>query len=90
MQITVGKLKKLFAEAMAEAKVGASDAYMKKERVREHLQQHLIELVKAGDISGPDDLEAFWVTVDAATKALQAVPFEVWTKMTGSRPNKKR
>lgn len=90
MRITVGRLRELFSTAMEEAKITASDSYMKKEKVREHLQQHLTELVKSGEIKSQEDLEEFWTTVDMAAKALKVVPYDVWTKMSGGKPTKKR
>jgi len=90
MRITIGRLRKLFSEAMAEAKIAAHPDYMKKERVREHLQKHLQELVSSGEIKSQEDLEDFWTTCDMAAKALKVVPFDVWAKMSGKPAPKKR
>lgn len=84
MRITVGRLRQLFAEAMAsEAKITASDEYMKKEAVREHIQKHVVDLVAAGEIKSQEELDAFWATTDMAVKALKGIPLEVWTKLSG-------
>jgi len=88
MRITVGRLRELFAQGMDEAKISAHPDYLKKERVREHLQKHVVELVKSGEIKSQEDLEAFWGTADMAMKALKVVPYDVWTKMSG-KPEKK-
>jgi len=90
MRIKLGRLRHLFAEAMAEAKIAASDEYMKKERVREHIQAHVVDLVKSGEIKSQEDLEAFWGSADMAMKALKVVPYDVWTKMSGKPAAKKR
>jgi hypothetical protein len=90
MRISVGRLRHLFAEAMAEARIAAHPDYMKKERVREHLQKHLMELVSSGEIKSQEDLESFWSTCDMAAKALKVVPFDVWSKMSGKPTAKKR
>jgi hypothetical protein len=90
MKITVGRLREIFSTAMEEAKITASDEYMAKERVREHLQQHLVELVKSGEIKSQEDLDAFWVTCDMAMKALKVVPYDVWTNLSGAKLAKKR
>ena len=85
MRITVGRLRQLFAEAMAEAKIGAHPDYLKKEEVREREQQRIVELVRTGVIKNQDDLDTFWL----AMTALKMVPFDVWLKMSGGKPPKK-
>jgi hypothetical protein len=88
MQITVGQLRKLLASAVAEAKIAASAEYMQKERVRETVQQQILDLVRSGDIASQRDLDAFVKsssgkspTIDLALGALKMVPFEVYAKM---------
>ena len=66
MRITVGRLRQLFAQGMDEAKISAHPDYLKKEKVREHLQKHVIELVKSGEIKSQEELEAVWATADMA------------------------
>jgi len=83
MRITIGRLRQLFATAMEEARIAAHPDYMKKEAVREHIQEHVVELVKSGEITSQEELDAFWVTTDMAVKALKGVPFDVWSKMSG-------
>jgi hypothetical protein len=86
MRISVGRLRQLFAEAMAEAKISAHPEYMKKEQVREREQQRITELVKTGVIKSQEELDTFWL----AMTALKMVPFDVWSKMAGKTPAKKR
>ena len=83
MKITVGQLRALFRQGLEEArgKVGASAGYMKKERVRERLQEMIVEAIKGGDIADQKGLDEFVNTVDMAAKALKMVPFEVYKKM---------
>lgn len=85
MQITVGRLRKLFAEAMAEARVSAHPDYLKREKVRERIQQHVVELVKSGEIKTQEELDAFWETTDMAVKALKMLPINVWVKVAGTK-----
>jgi len=77
MRITIGRLRQLFAEAMEEAKIAAHPEYMKKEAVREREQKRIEEMVASDVIKSQDDLDTFWM----ALNALKAVPYEVWAKM---------
>ncbi len=81
MRITVGQLRRLFADAMAEAKVGASEEYMKKERVREHMQEHILDMVRSGEITDQAGVDAWCDAADMSLKALKMVPFDVYAKM---------
>jgi hypothetical protein len=85
MRITLGKLRSIVREA---GKVGASPDYMKKERVREHMQQHIIEMVRSGEIVDQAGVDAWANAADMSLKALKMVPFDVWAKMAG-KPVKK-
>jgi len=78
----------MFAKAIEEARIAAHPDYMKKEAVREHMQQHIIDLVKSGEINDQAGVEAWADAADMALKALKMVPFEVWSKMAG-HPTKK-
>ena len=85
MRITVGRLRYLFSEAMAEARIAASAEYMQKEAVREHVQKHVIDVVKKGEVSNQEQLDAFWQATDIAMKALKGVPYDVWAKMADTK-----
>lgn len=69
-------LKRLVREAV----VAASSSYMKKERVRESLQRVLQDAVASGEVSSQDELDDWWNTLDMATSALRAVPFDAWKR----------
>jgi hypothetical protein len=88
MQITVGRLRELFADALAEAKIGASAAYLQKEAIREHMQQHLVGMVKSGEVTDQAGVEAWCDAADMSLKALKLVPFDVWARMAGTKPEK--
>lgn len=92
MKLSVGELRRLLgagieeavqSDALPEAKVGASPGYMKKERVREALQQVVVRLVRSGDVSDEASLKELFATADMALKALKMVPIDVWTKIAG-------
>lgn len=83
MKLSVGELRRLLGAGIEEAKVGASPGYMKKERVREALQQVVVGLVKSGDVSDEASLKELFATADMALKALKMVPIDVWTKIAG-------
>jgi hypothetical protein len=83
MKIAIGRLRELFAEAMKEAKVGASASYLSKEKVREQFQKNIVELVKSKQVQSQEELESFFQDADMALKALKMVPIAVWMKMAG-------
>lgn len=86
MKLTVGQLRRTIREA---GKISASPEYMKKERVREKLQQLIADHVAAGEITDQAGLEQFIKDVDVSMTALKMVPFDVWAKMAGKTPAKK-
>jgi len=80
MRTTVGRIR-----AIIEAKVGASDEYMKKERVREALQGMVTGMVASGQLPDQRSLDEAFAALDMSVKALKMVPFEVWQRMAGAR-----
>ena len=86
MKITVGQLRELFRQGLAtEAKVGAHPDYMKKERVREKLQQIVAELVASGEVKDEKDLEETFGAADMSLKALKMIPLDVWKKIAAQK-----
>ena len=88
MKITVGELRELVSEVNTR-RIGASANYMKKERVREKLQQMIIDMVKSGAIADQHELDTFFNEFDSsnstavmAKDALKLVPFDVFMKMS--------
>ena len=87
MKLTVRQLRQTIREA---GKIAASADYMKKERVREKLQQLVADHVASGEISDQTSLEQFIKDVDISMTALKMIPFEVWQKLGGAKPAKKK
>ena len=85
MRLTLGQLRQVVREA---GKVHASPEYMKKERVREKLQQLVADHVASGEITDQATLEQFIKDVDISMTALKMIPFDVWMKMAGKAPAK--
>jgi len=81
MRITVGQLRKLFREGMDEAKITASADYMKKERVREELQNIIAARVASGEIQDQVQLEEFLKAVTLSVTSLKMIPLDVWKKL---------
>jgi hypothetical protein len=88
MRIKLGELKRIFREAALEeaGKVGAHPEYMKKERARELLQGAIASAVASGQIQNEADLQEFFAAVPLAMTALKMVPFEVYSKIAGTKP----
>jgi polyhydroxyalkanoate synthesis regulator phasin len=85
MKITLGRLRNIFAEA----RVTASIEYMRKERIREHVQSLIIETVKSGEINDQNGIDDFCKSAKMALSALEMVPFEVWLKLSDKKMPKK-
>jgi len=81
MKTTVGRLRSLFSEAFREARVSASEEFLKKEDVRQALQDIVVAAVSSGEVSNDAQLSNMFNDVDAALKALKMIPIEVWQKM---------
>lgn len=77
MRIRLGKLRRL----VREAKIGASPEYMRKEAIRQRLQDDVISRVVSGEISDQLSLDEFFSTVDMALRALKGVKFETYSKI---------
>jgi len=84
MRITVGQLREEVKKAGGK-QVKASSAYMKKEGVREKLQDLVAEMVRAGEVADQASLEEAFQTLDMSVKALKMVPFDAWVQMTTGR-----
>lgn len=82
MKLTVEEIKVTIAEV-----IKASPEYMKKERVRDHLQKMIVDHVKAGKITTQEDLDGFFGAAEMSLKALKIVPLDVFLTMS---KNKKR
>lgn len=68
-------------ELYVEEVVRASPEYMKKENVRQAIQDVLMSLVAKGEIASPADLESFFSSATMSLRALQAVPFKVYQQL---------
>ena len=66
-------------------KVSASQSYMKKEGIRQALQNVVQEYVASGRIKNQEQLEEFWDAVDLSSKALRGVPYEVFSRVVTVR-----
>jgi hypothetical protein len=75
-------LKSFIREAI-KGKVSASPSYMKKEAVREKLQNIIADAVASGEIADQTSLEQFLVDINTSMTALKMIPFEVWIKLAG-------
>jgi hypothetical protein len=66
-------------------KVSASNAYMEKEAIRQVLYDFLVERIAVKKISTQDELTDFWKTLDMASRALRAIPYDTFTKVLSIR-----
>jgi hypothetical protein len=62
--------------------VNISPEYMKKERVREAIQNVITSMVSKGEIQNAQELENFFSSADMSLRALKMVPFETFTKIS--------
>lgn len=68
--------------ALVEELVKATPEYLEKERVRQLLQDVVVSHVRDGSVSDDAKLKELFRTISMAARALQAVPFEVYKKMS--------
>lgn len=78
MKIRYGTFKKIVAEA---SQITASAGYMKKEKIRERLQQMIIDAVNAGDVTDKQSLDELVSSIGLATNTLKMIPIEVWQRL---------
>lgn len=64
--------------AVISEAVKASKEYMKKEAVRERLQELVAGMVAAGELRSEDDLADFWKTVEMSVLALRMIPIDAF------------
>lgn len=67
--------KKLRRLVLDEA-IRASKDYMKKEQIRQRIQDLATAMVAAGEIKSDAELADFWKTVEMSVGALRMVPFD--------------
>jgi len=87
--MSVKALKRLIHDfIIAESKVSASAEYMKKEAVRQDIQDLIVKKVKSGELSDQASLDMWFAAADMSLKALKMVPIEAY--QTGPRKGKSR
>ena len=69
-------------------KVSASQEYMKKENVRQELQDMIAEKVVSGEITDQTQLDEWFKTVTMALNALKMVPIEAYSPKKRARAKK--
>ena len=72
--MTKNKLKRLIFDFIMESRVAASASYMKKEEVRQSLQDLISQKVASGEISDQESLDEWFTTAEMSLKALKMVP----------------
>ncbi len=77
MKIRLGELRRL----VHEASIGASPEYMRKEAIRQRLQDDVISRVISGEIGDQLSLDEFFSTIDMALRALRGVRFETYARI---------
>lgn len=71
------KLRSIVRSMVAEA-IGASEEYMKKEVVRQQLQDLIASKVASGEIHDQRQLDEWFKTASMALMALKMVPIEAY------------
>lgn len=84
----MGKLRTIIRSLVSEA-VAASKEYMKKEAVRQQLQDIITAKVASGEISDQTQLDEWFQAASMSLNALKMVPIEAYMSM-GIPAKKKR
>lgn len=80
MKLSGRDLKSIIKEAL-----GASQKYLRKERIREEIQQRIIDAIRKGEIHDNDSLVDYFNTIEIAVKALKMIPYDVFNKLQISK-----
>jgi len=59
-----------------EEAIKASKDYMKKEQIRQQIQDLAASMIASGEIANETELTDFWRTVEMSVTALRMVPFD--------------
>lgn len=86
MKIRLGKLRRLVREA---GKIGASPEYMKKEAIREQMQNEVLAAISSGTISDQASLDDFFKTKEMSLNALKMITFEIYQKIAAKNTKSK-
>jgi len=81
MKLTIKELRKTIKEAN---KIKASAAYLKKENIREKLQQLIASSVASGEIQDQGELEQYVQDMSMSVNTLKMIPYDVWLKISKS------
>lgn len=84
------KLTRKLLESMVIEAIKASPSYMKKEAIRETLQQMIASKVSSGEVDSQGSLEELFKTFDMALNALKMVPYDVYAKIAQAPGVKKQ
>jgi hypothetical protein len=87
--MTKSKLKRLIFDFILESKVAASASYMKKEEVRQTLQDLITQKVISGEIQDQESLDEWFSTAEMSLKALKMVPLAAY-QATSPKKSKRR
>lgn len=69
--------------------VTVSPGYLAKERVRQALQDMIVDRVRSGDVASAEQLTETIASLEMSVNALKMVPFAAWQKLAGTSPAKK-
>lgn len=83
--MTKNKLKRLIFDFIMESRVAASASYMKKEEVRQSLQDLISQKVASGEISDQESLDEWFATAEMSIKALKMVPLAAYRTIPAKR-----
>lgn len=70
MKLSLKDIRRIIREAL----VGASPEYMRKEAVRQRVQELVVDMVADGQIQSDQELADFWKSVEMSLTALRMVP----------------
>ena len=87
--MTKNKLKRLIFDFIMESRVAASASYMKKEEVRQSLQDLITQKVASGEISDQESLDEWFTTAEMSLKALKMVPLVAYHTAPAKKANRR-
>lgn len=84
----LSELRAFIRKSLEEAKVSAGSDYMKKEVVRQRIQEMVSSMVNSGDITTDAELAELFSTMSMAINALKMVPLAAYVTKTATKKKK--
>jgi nickel-dependent lactate racemase len=81
---TVSDIRKIVNDVLIEQTISATPEYLKKEKIRQELQDVIVSRVASGDIKNEKELAGVVNDMHIAMTALKMIPLVAWKRLAKS------